>query len=141
MHYRFSRYTFRNKINKYQGNCAREHNNHSLRFKNVKIQLSCVPPFSFTINVFLFQSLDAFFMSYINSVSCFATFLRYLSIPVIAFSLLLFIVPYIPLTRIPSLPMLHLRSLYSLLVSQYPNYTEVFCDGSLQDTLCGCAVY
>ena len=33
------------------------------------------------------------------------------------------------------------RSLYSSLVSRYPNYTEVFCDGSLQDTLCGCAVW
>ena len=34
-----------------------------------------------------------------------------------------------------SIAPLHWRSLYSFLLSQYQNYTEVFCDGSLQDIL------
>ena len=50
MHYRFSRYIFRNKINKYQGNCAREHNNRSFRFKYVKSNCAvCLPLASYTI--------------------------------------------------------------------------------------------
>ena len=52
-------------------------------------------------SAFLCQSLAALFMSCNNIVSCFAIFVRYLSILVIAFSLLQLKVLYILLTKIP----------------------------------------
>ena len=35
----------------------------------------------------------------------------------------------------------HWRSLYHSLTAEYPNHTQVFCDGSLKGSLCGCAVW
>ena len=40
-----------------------------------------------------------------------------------------------------SLPSFHWRSLFLSLVAEYPNHTQVFCDGSLKGALCGCAVW
>ena len=40
-----------------------------------------------------------------------------------------------------SISPLHWHCQYSSLVSKYSNCTEVFCDGSFHDTLCGCVVW
>ena len=40
-----------------------------------------------------------------------------------------------------SLHSFHWRSLFLYLVAEYPNHTQVFCDGSLKGALCGCVVW